>query len=669
MKAARAPAKRISRVKKPGFVPVLWENRVIIEDVQPQIDNGRAAAKRIIGDRVTITADIFSDGHDALGAEINYSGPGDLPDRSAPMRLIENDRWSGSFDVDAVGSWAYTITAWRDPYRTWSADTSKKIAAGQDVAVEADEGRALFAQIKAPPELKDEVLSVEDRLRELPKGSMAIIDLMMSPEVRDLMERFGPRLSRSTSSPRLPLWVDRRAARFASWYELFPRSQSRNAETHGTLRDVVARLPYVRDLGFDVLYFTPIHPIGRTNRKGRNNSLSAAPEDPGSVYAIGAAEGGHDAVHPQLGTLEDFRELIGEAKAQGIEIALDFAVQCSPDHPWIKAHPDWFEWRPDGSIKFAENPPKKYEDIVNLRFDHPDVREAILGVIRFWVDQGVRIFRVDNPHTKPVPFWEWLIAEINRDQPDVLFLAEAFTRPKMMRKLAKIGFQQSYTYFTWRNGKQEITDYILELAGDMGEYYRPNFFANTPDINPYYLQSSGRVGFIVRATLAATLSSVWGIYSGFELCEAAALPGREEYLDSEKYELRHRDWNAPGNIKAEIRALNRIRREHPALQDFRNTIFLNAWNEAVIAYARMDREHSECIFIMANLDPHHTQGCTYEIPLWEFGLPDWERLHATDLLRGNSFALDGKTHVISLDPRINPVIIWRLRPPAFGRMS
>ena len=333
----------------------------------------------------------------------------------------------------------------------------------------------------------------------------------------------------------------------------------------------------------------------------------------------------------------------------------------------VPGQPSGLGWRPDGTIRFAENPPKKYEDIVNLRLERPDVRQALLDIIRLWIGRGIRIFRVDNPHTKPVPFWEWLIGTINREHPDVIFLAEAFTRPTMMRRLAKAGFQQSYTYFTWRNLKHEIMDYINELSGEMGEYYRPNFFVNTPDINPYYLQTSGRPGFIIRATLAATLSSNWGLYSGFELCEAAALPGREEYLDSEKYELKHRDWNAPGNIKAEIRALNRIRRDHSALQDFRNTLFLNCWNDSVIAYAKMDRERRECILVLVNLDPHHVQSCSYEIPLWEFGLPDWERLSATDILHGNAFTLEGKTHVISLDPRTNPAVIWQLAPLISGR--
>ena len=423
------------------------------------------------------------------------------------------------------------------------------------------------------------------------------------------------------------------------------------------------RLPYVRDLGFDVLYFPPIHPIGMTNRKGRNNALVAEPGDPGSTYAIGSEAGGHTSIHPELGSLDDFRRLVSAARAHGIEIALDFAVQFSLDHPWIREHPEWFDWEPDGSIKFAENPPKKYEDIVNIRFDgeaFPTVWYALRQVVLFWQDQGVKIFRVDNPHTKPIPFWKWLIDEVNAIDREVIFLAEAFTRPKMMKKLAKAGFQQSYTYFTWRNTKSELVSYMVELAGKMGEYYRPNLFVNTPDINPYYLQASGRPGFIVRATLAATLSSNWGLYSGFELCEAGSLPGREEYLNSEKYEIKVRNFDALGHIKNHIRALNRIRQENPALQDWRNILVLNAWNDNIVAFAKLTPARDNCVMVLVNLDPHNAQECTYEVPLWEFGLPDHGAIEAEDLLLGIGFTLHGKTDRIRLDPRERPVVLWRL---------
>jgi starch synthase (maltosyl-transferring) len=435
---------------------------------------------------------------------------------------------------------------------------------------------------------------------------------------------------------------------------------------HGTWDDVIRRLPDIQAMGFDVLYFTPIHPIGVKNRKGRNNTLTPQPGDPGSVYAIGSAEGGHRDIHPELGTLEDFRRMLAAAHAHGLEIALDFAIQCSPDHPWIKEHPEWFEWRPDGTIRFAENPPKKYEDIVNVHFYGealPSLWLELRDVVLFWVEQGVRIFRVDNPHTKPIPFWAWMIREVNDRYPDVIFLAEAFTRPKMMRKLAKVGFQQSYTYFTWRNTKQELIDYSTELAGEMGEYYRPNFFANTPDINPYYLQTSGRAGFIVRGTLAATLSSVYGIYNGFELCEGRPVPGKEEYIDSEKYELKAWDYDRPGNIREHITKLNRIRRENPALWDFRNVVFLSATNDNILAYARMTPARDNCVFVLVNLDPRNRQECTYEVPLWEWGLPDHASVEVEDLLNGMRFTLYGKTHRIALDPAERPVIVWRLVPP------
>lgn len=621
--------------------------RVAIEAIDPEIDGGLFAAKRVVGDEVLLSADIFSDGHEEVAADILFRPIREATWRRAPMTKGENDRWSGRFSVDSNEHWVYTIEAWRDPFATARLDLHKKKVAGQDVATETREIEAMIAEARARA------------------GSAPSSEGIDDPALLHYMRAHGPRRDVSTYPRELRLVVDRGAARFSAWYELFPRSYGADGR-HGTFDDVIAHLPYVRDLGFDVLYFPPIHPIGQKNRKGRNNSLRAGPDDPGSVYAIGSEVGGHDAVHPELGTLDDFKRLVAAARAHGLEIALDFAVQCSPDHPWIAAHPNWFEWRPDGTIRYAENPPKKYEDIVNVRFDgpaFPGVWHALAAAVRHWVEAGVRIFRVDNPHTKPLPFWRWLIAEINRDHPDVLFLAEAFTRPKMMKRLAKEGFQQSYTYFTWRNTKFELTSYALELAGEMGEYYRPNFFANTPDINPFYLQTSGRPGFIVRATLAATLSSNWGIYSGFELCEARPLPGREEYADSEKYELKHRDFNRTGNIRDHVRALNEIRRSNPALQDFRNILFLNAWNDNVIAYARSTPDRSNCVVVVINLDPHHAQEVHFEIPLWEYGLPDYASIEVRDLLLGIDFTLHGKTHFLRLDPTDRPVVIWSLRGP------
>jgi starch synthase (maltosyl-transferring) len=449
---------------------------------------------------------------------------------------------------------------------------------------------------------------------------------------------------------------------------MFPRSAADDATRHGTFDDVARHLPRIRDMGFDVLYFTPIHPIGRTNRKGRNNTLNAGPGDPGSPYAIGAAEGGHDALHPELGDLAAFRRLVAAAEAHGLEIALDFAIQCSPDHPWLQEHPGWFAWRPDGSLRYAENPPKKYEDIVNVDFYAPDAVPglwiALRDVILHWVEQGVRTFRVDNPHTKPLPFWEWMIAEVQARDPGVIFLSEAFTRPKMMQRLAKLGFTQSYTYFTWRNTKAELTEYLTELTTTAAaEFYRPHFFVNTPDINPAFLQGSGRAGHLIRAALATTLSGLWGAYCGFELCEARALPGKEEYLDSEKYEIRAWDWDRPGNIVAEITALNRIRRENPALQTHLGLQFLNCWNDSILAFRKMTPDRGNLLVVAVSLDPFAVQEAGFEVPLWEFGLPDDAEVEVEDLLSGRAWRWRGKVQHLRLDPAALPYAILRIAAP------
>ncbi|MCW5695748.1 MAG: alpha-1,4-glucan--maltose-1-phosphate maltosyltransferase [Bauldia sp.] len=669
MKAsAPRPTRRKTAAKAPGRVPD-GGGRVTIEAVWPEVDGGRAAAKRVVGDIVTVTADIFTDGHEKVAADILYRLDSARDWLRAPMRLLENDRWGGSFRVEENAAYRYTIEAWRDPYASWREEVEKKRAAGQDVTLEIAEGVHLAQRASTAPALSPTAQALLDDLAarlDTLADAEAQWALLSSGEAATLMAAHGERAHLTRYDRELPLWVDRPAARFSAWYELFPRSASNDPGRHGTFDDVIARLPYVRDLGFDVLYFPPIHPIGTTNRKGKNNNLKPAPGDPGSVYAIGSPEGGHDAIHPELGTLDDFRRLVAAAHEHGLEIALDFAINCSPDHPWIKAHPEWFDWRPDGTIKFAENPPKKYEDIVNVHFYGealPSIWYALRDAVLFWVDAGVRIFRVDNPHTKPLPFWAWLIAEVNDRDPGVIFLAEAFTRPKMMKKLAKIGYQQSYTYFTWRNTKSELVDYVTELAGEMGEYYRPNFFANTPDINPLFLQTSGRAGFVARATLAATLSSSWGIYNGFELCEATPLPGREEYLDSEKYEIKAWDFDREGNIRDHVAALNRIRRENAALTDFRNVKFLNAWNDNVLAYLRMTPAKDNALLILVNLDPHNVQTADYEVPLWEFGVPDHGWIDAEDLILGIRFTLNGKIHRITLDPDDRPVMIWRLIPP------
>jgi starch synthase (maltosyl-transferring) len=639
------------------------EGRVVIEAVRPMVDCGARPAKRVVGDLVEVSADIFCDGHEKIAATVLYRFGDEGDWQRSPMHFVDNDRWAGQFRVERCGRHSFTIEAWRDPFATWHADVEKKNDAGQSIDLELVEGAEIIK--KAREQVAEEHAGALDALlaQIAEADGAAKWRILSSDATQELMAEAGIRLNVSALAEPLPLNVDRVRAQFSAWYELFPRSAGNDPHRHGTFDDVIGRLGYVRDLGFDVLYLPPIHPIGTTNRKGKNNSLSAAPDDPGSVYAIGSPDGGHDAIHPQLGSLDDFRRLIAAAREHGLEVAIDFAVQCSPDHPWIKEHPEWFDWRPDGTIKYAENPPKKYQDIVNVHFYRdalPGIWLALRDIVLFWVENGVRIFRVDNPHTKPLPFWEWLIAQVNERDPEVLFLSEAFTRPKMMKRLAKIGFQQSYTYFTWRDTKAELTDYIHELAGEMSDYYRPNFFTNTPDINPFYLQNGGRPGFVVRATLAATLSSNWGIYSGFELCEAAPLPGREEYLDSEKYQLRARDFDAPGNIRNHITALNRIRRENPALHDFRNTAFLNAWNDNILYYFRATPARDNVLVIMVNLDPRNAQTADYELPLWEFGLPDSGTIKVEDLVLGIEFKITGKVQSMTLDPAERSVVIWRL---------
>jgi starch synthase (maltosyl-transferring) len=662
-------ARPLDRAASERAIRQAASQRVAVERVRPEIDGGRYPIKRVVGDMLEVEADIFADGHDKLTACVRYRAMDEVDWREAAMELVDNDRWRGRIPLARTGTYLYTVEAWIDRFESWRIEFTKKRDAGQDVSLELAEAVELAkaALYRCAGSDRDRLTSLLTRGETLADQPLALEKLLLSDDLRVIMRHHGERREPSRYPRELAVVVDRLAARFSSWYELFPRSQTDTPGRSGTFDDVIGRLPYVRDLGFDVLYFPPIHPIGHTNRKGRNNALIAEPDDPGSPYAIGSEQGGHTAVHPDLGTLDDFRRLVRAAQAHGIELALDFAVQCSLDHPWVKEHPDWFDWRPDGSIKFAENPPKKYEDIVNPNFERglPLLWLALRDVILFWIDQGVRIFRVDNPHTKPVPFWEWMIGEVRTRHPNVVFLAEAFTRPKMMRKLAKAGFSQSYTYFTWRNTKHELTEYLTELAqAEMREYYRPNFFANTPDINPFILQTGGRPAFMMRAALASTLSSAYGIYSGFELCEADALPGREEYLDSEKYEIKLRDWDKPGNIRDYIATLNRIRRDNPALHDFRNLRFYNADDDQVLVYGKATAARDNVILVAVTLDPVYGRGSRFEVPLWEFGLPDNASIAVEDLFTGRRFTWHGKMQQVWLDPRVNPAAIWRLGGPA-----
>ncbi|HYC04128.1 MAG TPA: maltotransferase domain-containing protein [Azospirillaceae bacterium] len=645
--------------------------RVAIEDIYPAVDGGRFPVKRVVGDVLEIWADVFGDGHDKVAACVQYRVQGESAWSEAPMAFHDNDRWVARVPLTRNARWEYRVLAWRDLFRTWHADTVKKRDAGRDLSLELIEGRELIARSADAAEgPAAEALNAHlGRIDSIPEWDRdRRVEAMLSETLLADMQRHGRRTNLSQSAE-LEVFVDRTAARFSSWYELFPRSMSDDPNRHGTFDDVIAKLPYVRDLGFDVLYFPPIHPIGRTNRKGRNNSLTAQPGDPGSPYAIGSAEGGHNAIHPELGTIEDFRRLVAAAKEHGLELALDFAIQCSPDHPWIKEHPEWFEWRPDGTIRFAENPPKKYEDIVNVDFygeGLPSLWYELRDSVLFWCKEGVRIFRVDNPHTKPFPFWEWMIREVQDAFPDTIFLAEAFTRPKLMKRLAKLGFNQSYSYFTWRVGKQEFTEYLTELTqGPARETMRPNFFVNTPDINPPYLHDGNAAAFKTRAVLATTLSSIWGMYSGFELCEGRALPGKEEYLDSEKYELKAWDWDRPGNIKSYIRRLNRVRRENPALQQLTNLRFLNAHHDNVLAYFKATPNKDNVVVVMVNLDHRNAaHQVPVELPLWELGLPDQGAIAVEDLMTGGRFQLYGKWQHVTLDPQAYPAAIWRIRPGA-----
>jgi starch synthase (maltosyl-transferring) len=649
--------------------------RVAIECITPCVDGGRFVAKRCVGDRLAVEADIFGEGHDLLAACVHWRTAGEEEWREEPMRLLANDRWRAELPLNRLGRHEYRIEAWPDVFGAWRDEITKKSAAGQEIALELREGRLLVdaALARADQEDRRELKRGLKRAAEqlgAARTPAAQVELLLSGELRQWMAQADTRAF-SVRSAAMKVDAERRAAGFSSWYELFPRSLGPDAASHGTLRDVMARLPAIAAMGFDTLYFPPIHPIGRKHRKGPNNSLQAGPDDPGSPYAIGSAEGGHDAIHPELGTLDDFRALHRAAKAHGLELALDFAIQCAPDHPWLQSHPDWFNWRPDGSIRYAENPPKKYQDIVNVDFYAPGALPklwlALRDVVLFWVAEGVKVFRVDNPHTKPMPFWEWLIDEVRSRSPDVIFLAEAFTRPKPMYRLAKLGFSQSYSYFTWRHTKQEFTDYLTELAeGEPRDFFRPHFFVNTPDINPYFLQRSGRAGFVIRAALAATLSGLWGLYSGFELCEAEPVPGKEEYLDSEKYQLRRRDWNRPGNIVREITLLNAARRANPALQSHLGVKFCRSSGEDVLCFTKtapaLPGGGRNIVFVAICLDPHAAHSCGFELPLEDWGLPEGAAVAAEDLVHGNRFTLQGRHHTLRLDPGELPFSLWRLSP-------
>ncbi|MFI1394840.1 maltotransferase domain-containing protein [Streptomyces sp. NPDC020681] len=662
--------------------------RIPVLDVRPQVDCGRRPAKAVAGETFQVSATVFREGHDAVAANVVLLDPSGQPGPWTPMRELApgTDRWGAEITPDAEGRWTYSVEAWSDPVATWRHAAQIKIPAGIDTALVLAEGAELYERAAAGVPKRDgreAVLAAVDALRDTSRSSAARLAAAFAPDAKAALARH-PLRELVTSSAPLPLLVERRRALFGSWYELFPRSEGAVVTegappVSGTFRTAAERLPAVAAMGFDVVYLPPVHPIGSTFRKGPNNTLSPGADDVGVPWAIGSPDGGHDALHPDLGTFDDFDHFVRTAHDLRMEVALDFALQCSPDHPWVKEHPEWFHHRADGSIAYAENPPKKYQDIYPIAFDK-DMRGLVhetLRVLRFWMDHGVRIFRVDNPHTKPVVFWEKVIADINRTHPDVIFLAEAFTRPAMMHTLAAIGFQQSYTYFTWRNTKQELTEYLTELSGEAASYMRPNFFVNTPDILHAYLQGGGRPAFEVRAVLAATMAPSWGVYAGYELCENAPLrDGSEEYLNSEKYQLRPRDWESAERegrtIAPLITSLNRIRRRHPALQQLRDIHFHPVDNDQVIAYSKSAKGASgsntgDTVIVIANLDPHHTQEATVSLDMPQLGL-DWhETVPVRDELTGETYHW-GRSTYVRLEPGVTPahIVVLRPSPPTGG---
>jgi len=643
-------------------------SRVIIENVKPEIDSGRFPIKRTVGEKVVVEADTFTDSHDALSCILLHRKDGESRWQERPMEFLVNDRWRGEFAVTELGQYRYTVQAWVDHFKSWRQGLLKKFDAGYDISVDLLSGADLVEEaIKRAArsdakKLKELALS----LRSDEKGSDRV-HVATAQELSELMAKYPDRELATTYDRELVVVIDRPIARFSTWYEMFPRSCTPDAGRHGTFKECEARLPYIAGMGFDVLYFPPIHPIGQTHRKGKNNNPAPRPDDPGSPWAIGSAEGGHRDIHPQLGTLTDFRRLMAKAGEHGIEIAIDLAFHCTPDHPYVKEHPEWFRWRPDRTVQYAENPPKKYEDIYPLNFETEKWRELweeLKGVVLFWIDQGVRIFRVDNPHTKPFHFWEWLIGEIKKDHPEVIFLAEAFTRPKVMYQLAKLGFTQSYTYFAWRNTKRELTQYFTELTQtEVREYFLPNLWPNTPDILTEYLQMGGRPAFMARLVLAATLGASYGIYGpAFELCENRPKePGSEEYLDSEKYEIKNWDIKKPESLRDFVARVNRIRRENPALHDDSSLRFHSTDNDQLICYSKQTDNCSNVIVVVVNLDPHHTQAGWVELYLPDLGINQHMPYQVHDLLSDARYLWHGHRNYVELNPQIVPSQIFRVR--------
>lgn len=628
--------------------------RIIIENVTPEIDNGKFYAKRVINEYVNVEADIFADGHDVVNGNVLFKHEKDKKWQKVAMHELVNDRWTGAFKVEKQGHYYYTVEAWVDYALNWQHNIERKIDDGQTVDVELLDGiQYLKAAKKSGNTTEKQYLDQVLVLFEDKKKYNEAVKEASSQNLEAIFRKYPSSPYKLTYENELAVYVDRQKALFSTWYEFFPRSASSKIGKHGTFKDCEKILPEVQKMGFDTLYFPPIHPIGREFRKGKNNSTTAQKDEPGSPWAIGAAEGGHRDILPELGSLADFKRLIKKAGELDIELVMDFALQCAPDHPYVKSHPQWFKWRPDGSVQYAENPPKKYQDILPIYFECDDWQnlwDELVDVALFWAKQGIRIFRVDNPHTKPFRFWQYLIAKVKEQYPDFLFLAEAFTRPKIMAELAKVGFTQSYSYYTWRNNKYELTEYMNDLSQtQLKEYFRPNFWPNTPDINPYLLQSGNENLFIMRYVLAATLSSNVGIYGPvFEQMIHEAMIGKEEYLNSEKYEVQHHDWQKTSKLKSIITEVNRIRKENPALQETNNIEFCSIENDQILTFFKMDREKKNKILVAVNMDPYATQSGWVQVPLDKLGIKEGTRFKARDLVVDVSYTWDKEWNFIEL---------------------
>lgn len=638
------------------------KNRVVIENVQPQIEGGKLPVKRTVGERVDVSADIFADGHDHIRAHLNYKTADESSWTRVEMFNSGNDRWEASFYTTKKGHYVFTIIAWIDHFDTWYDGFKKKVNAGVDVKVELLEGAAFLKRVAGKKEGK---LLKTASILEADEYDLAV-RTVMGEEFAAIVQQHPDIDNVTTFERELHIVVEHNKANFSAWYELFPRSAAMDRDRHGTFRDVVRLLPRVAAMGFDILYLPPVHPIGEVNRKGKNNNVTAVAGEPGSPWAIGSRHGGHKSIHPELGTLEDYRHLIAEAHKYGIDIALDLAFQCAPDHPYVNEHPEWFRQRPDGSIQYAENPPKKYQDIYPFNFECDNWEELwneLKSVIFFWIDQGVKIFRVDNPHTKPIAFWQWVITEVNKKYDDIIFLSEAFTRPKIMSSLAKVGFTQSYTYFTWRVSKQEILEYMGELVnGPSRNYFRPNFWPNTPDILPYHLQHQGENSFILRLALAATLSSNYGIYGPpYEFCENNPVPGKEEYWESEKYEVKHYDWRHTNRMTDIITLLNTARKNHPALQSTWNIQFLHIDNPHLIAYLKATDDLDDIVLVVVNLDPYNRQSGYVQLPFEKLKLTDRINVKLHDLVTEEHYTWLQEWNYVELDPWKMPFHLFELK--------